>query len=335
MKNRKWLIGLVVALAILAGCAAPAATEPVTPAPTEAATAVPTEAMTETAAPTEAMTEASAGFPVTVKDGMGNDFTLDKKPEKIASLTLGTDEVLLDLVGPERLVGVTYLVDDKTTSNIADRPELAQIKARLQDDPEQVIALAPDLLFVGSFTKPEVIDQIKQAGINVYVVGNFTSIAAMEQNILTIGKLVGEDAKAQAMVDDMDKKLAAIADKLKAAPAEKPSVLYLAAEGWSAGKDTTVDDIIAKAGGTNAASMLTDWNQISPEKVVELNPDVVILSPYVTDQDFVKNPAYKDLAAVKNNRVAAPTDAHLSATSQYIVLAVEDVAKVLYPDLFK
>lgn len=329
--SKKWIIGAIIALAVLAGCAAPAATQP----STEAVTAAPTEAMTATAAPTEAATEAAAGYPVTVKDGAGKDFTLDKKPARIASLTLGTDEVLLELVGPERLIGVTYLVDDKTTSNIADRPELAQIKARLQDDPEQVIALAPDLVIVGSFTKPEVIDQIKKAGFAVYVVGNFTSIEAMKQNILTLGKLVGEDARAKAMADDMDKRLANIADKLKSAPAKKPSVLYLAAEGWSAGKATTVDDIIAKAGGVNAASMLNDWNQISPEKVVELNPDVVILSPYVADIDFVKNPAYKDLAAVKDKRVSSPTDAHLSATSQYIILAVEDVAKVLYPDLFK
>jgi iron complex transport system substrate-binding protein len=157
----------------------------------------------------------------------------------------------------------------------------------------------------------------------------------MKQNVLTLGKLVGEEARAQSMADDMDKQLAEIADKLKGATGEKPTVLYMAAEGWAAGSATTVDDIITHAGGVNAASMLNDWNQISPEKVVEFNPDAVILSTYVPDQDFVKNLAYKDLAAIKNNKVAALSDAHLSATSQYIVLAVEDVAKVLYPDLFK
>ncbi len=309
------IFGMFLALILLAGCGGQAA-QPAAPAPTEAATE-------------------AATFPVTAKDGAGTEVTVAKEPVRIVSLTLGTDETLLELVGPQRLVGVTYLASDKTTSNIADRPELAQIKGKLQDDPEQVIALNPDLVFVGQFTKPDVIDQIRKAGITVFVVGNFTSISAMEQNIQTIGHLVGEDAKARQMTDQMDQKLAEIADKLKGAKGPKPSVLYLAAEGWAAGKATTVDDIITHAGGTNAAAILNDWNQISPEKVVELNPDVVILSPYVTDQDFVKNPAYKDLAAIKNNRVAAPTDAHLSATSQYIVLAVEDVARVLYPDLFK
>lgn len=337
MLLKRWIIGLVIALGLLAGCATPVATSPAGAGTTEVATAAPTMAPTE--APTspagEGTTEATAGYPVTVKDGLGNDFTLDKKPAHIASLTLGTDEVLLDLVGPERLAGVTYLVDDKTTSNIADRPELKQVKARFQDDPEQVIAANPDLVVVGSFTKPEVIDQIKKAGLPVFVEGNFISIEAMKQNILTLGKLVGEDAKAQSMADDMDKQLAEIADKLKGASAQKPSVMYLAADNWTAGSATTVDDIISHAGGVNAAAALNDWNQISPEKVVELNPDVVILSPYVADADFIANPAYQGLSAVKNKRVVSPTDAHLSATSQYIILAVQDVAKALYPELFK
>jgi cobalamin transport system substrate-binding protein len=333
---KRWMIGPVLALALLAGCAAPRGTVIAVTPPAAAsgatATAAPTEAATT--APTEAAAQTDT-YPVTVKDGTGADFTLDQKPQRIVSLTLGTDEVLLDLVGPERLVAVTYLADDKTTSNIAGRPELAQIKGRYNDDPEQVLSANPDLVVAGSFTKPDVLDQLRKAGLKVYVEGNFTSIEAMKQNVLTLGKLVGEDAKAQAIADDMDKELAEIADKLKSAPAHKPTVLYLASDNWAAGSATTVDDIIIHAGGVNAASMLNDWNQISPEKVVEINPDVVILSPYVADADFVKNPAYQGLSAIQNHRVAAPSDAHLSATSQYIILAVQDVAKVLYPDLFK
>jgi cobalamin transport system substrate-binding protein len=328
MNDKSWMIGAGLVLALLAGCAAPAATAPV-------ATAAPTEVVTPLVEITQEPSATPPAFPVTVTDGLGNDVTIQKNPVRIGSLTLGTDEVLLDLVGPERLIGVTYLASDKTTSNIADRPELKQIKNTLQDDPEQIIALEPDLVFVGQFTKPEVIDQIEQAGISVFVVGNFTSIAAMEDNILSIGKLVGEEAKAQDMTAAMDQKLAEIAAKLKAAPSPKPSVLYLAAEGWSAGSATTVDDILTHAGGINAGAALKDWNQLSPEKIVEFNPDYVILSPYVTDQDFLKNPAYQTMAAVKDHHVAAPSDAHMSATSQYIVLAVEDVARVLYPDLMK
>lgn len=339
MNKIRWIVGLALALIVLAGCGTAATQPPATSTPTEAvtATAGPTQAVTAASEPTQAATEAASPFPVTVKDGLGKDVTVEKKPVKIVSTTLGTDEILLDLVGPERLIGVTHNASDATQSNIADRPELKQVKnvVGAGPDPEQIIALEPDLVFAASWTKPEVIDQLRNAKITVFVVGNFTSIAAMEDNITTIGKLVGEEAKAKNITDGMDKTLAEVADRLKAAQGKQPTVLYLTPDGWVAGSKTTSDDIITHAGGINAAAGLNDWNQLSPEKIIELNPDVVILSPYVGDQDFLKNPAYKGMAAIKNNRVAAITDAHMSATSQYIVLAVEDVAKLLYPDLMK
>jgi iron complex transport system substrate-binding protein len=320
LRKSGWSGVLLALVVVLAGCGPISATG-VAPTPVvSVATAVPA-------------TEEASAFPVTVTDGLGNEVTIESRPEKIVSLTLGTDETLLDLVGPERLIGVTYLASDETTSNIAGRPELAEVSNIVEADAEQILALQPDLVFVGSFTDSAVLDQLKNAGVKLFVVGNFTSIEAMKENILTIGKAVGEDAKAQEMAADMDASLKLVADKLQGASGEKPTVLYYTSDGWVAGSETTVDDIIIKAGGVNAAADQTGWNQLSPEAIIELDPDVVILSPYVTEDEFAKNPAYATLKAVTNNRFVALTDAHMSATSQYIVLAVEDMVKVLYPDL--
>jgi cobalamin transport system substrate-binding protein len=323
MKRITMLLTVLMAV-VLAGCTAAA-----TPTPSELP--VPT-VVVPTAEPTAVPPTEVPAFPVTLTDGLGNEVTVDAKPEKIVSLTLGTDEILLDLVGPERLIGVTYLAADETTSNIASNPELAKVKNTVEADPEVILALEPDLVLVGSFTKPEVIDQLKSAGVTVFVVGNFTAIQPMADNILTLGKLVGEPEKAQAMVDKMNTDLTAVTDKVAVADA-RPTVLYYTSGGWVAGSKTTVDDIITQAGGVNAAADLVDWNVLSPEAVIEKNPDVVILSPYVTDDEFLKNPAFAGLNAVKNKKVVALTDAHMSATSQYIVLAVLDVAKLLHPDL--
>lgn len=334
MKNVRSLIAGLLALFLLAGCAGLG-----TPTPTEAVfptalpSATPTPGPTATAAPSA--TPIPPPFPVTVTDGLGNEVTVNAKPVKIVSLTLGTDEIMLDMVGPDRLLGVTYLASDATTSNIAARPELKQIKNTVEANPEQIIGLEPDLVLVGSFTKPEVIDQIKHAGITVFVVGNFTGIKPTEDSITTLGKLVGEPDKAASMVADMESKLAEVAGKV-GTPATKPRVLYYTSGGYVSGSKTTPDDIITLAGGVNAAAAtLTDWQVINAEQVIAINPNVVILSPYVKDDEFLKNPAFAGLDAVKNGKVVAITDAHMSATSQYIVLAVEDVAKLLYPDAFK
>jgi len=275
-----------------------------------------------------------APFNVTVTDGLGNEVTLNAKPMRIVSMTLATDEILLDLVGPERLAGITYLASDASLSNIADRPELAQIPNVVQPNPgpEQIIAMEPDLVLVAAFTDAAVIEQLKQAGLPVFVMGFVSSVDSIKESILTIGELVGEPEKAQEMVDAMDARLDEITTAIGGVEDEPPTVLYLSSDGWVAGAGTSLDDIIIRAGGVNAAADLVDWNQVSEEQIIQMNPDVVILSPFVTDEEFIDNPVFADLAAIQNGRVYVANDAHMSAASQYIVLGVEDMAQLLYPE---
>ncbi len=277
--------------------------------------------------------EAATPFSISVTDALGQEVRLTEKPMRIVSLTLGTDEILLELVGPERLIGVTYLAADATTSNIAEHPDLARVAHTVEATPEQIIALEPDLVLVATFTDQAVLEQLRDAGITVYAVGYFNSIEAMEQNIIDIGQLVGEAEGARAMVADMEARLAKVDEAVSLIGGDKPRVLYLASDSWVAGSATTVDDIIMRAGGINAAADLVDWNQISQEAIIGMDPDVVILSPYVQDDEFLTNPVFAGLTSVQNGRVYSLSDAAMSATSQYIVRGVEELAKVLYPDL--
>src|SRR5512139_3399572 len=137
MIKSRWFLFLLVLPVLLAACAP---TTTVVTRPTPVAAVLP------------ASTVAVSAFPVTITDGAGNSVTIDSKPEKIISLTLGTDEILLDLVGPDRLIGVTYKAKDAATSNIAGRPELKQVANEIEADPEQIISLQPDLVFVATFT---------------------------------------------------------------------------------------------------------------------------------------------------------------------------------------
>jgi len=53
-------------------------------------------------------------------------------------------------------------------------------------------------------------------------------------------------------------------------------------------------------------------------------------------RDTLKNdPSLQTVKAVKNDRIISVPNPHISAISQYVVLAVEDVAKAAYPELFE
>src|SRR5690349_7998416 len=83
-------------------------------------------------------------FPRTVTDGGGNQVTINAKPVHIVSATLATDEMLLALVDPSRLVAVTSNALDPAQSNIADAAK-AIPNTLAKADPEAIIALKPDL----------------------------------------------------------------------------------------------------------------------------------------------------------------------------------------------
>ena len=76
----------------------------------------------EKAAPAaaEATTAESQGFPRTITDGLGNEVTIPQQPQRIVSLTLATDEILLSLVDTARVRGVTYLAGDSMWTNVSE-----------------------------------------------------------------------------------------------------------------------------------------------------------------------------------------------------------------------
>jgi len=158
--------------------------------------------------------------------------------------------------------------------------------------------------------------------------------------------VVGEDEKGNELVSQMDSKLKEIEDKINTLkPEQKLTALGCDSFLYAYGKNTTFDDIVTKAGIINAASVagIEGWKQISKEKIIELNPDVIFLPAWSYEgfdaksfaDEFKKDKSLQGVKAIKNNKVFMISEAHMTTNSQYIVLGVEDAAKAVYPDLFK
>lgn len=85
-----------------------------------------------------------------VVDSTGTKMHFTKKPERIVSLTISTDEILLELVAVERIAALTYLVDDPGISNAVEKSK--KVSARLDgNSAEAILALKPDLVIVADF----------------------------------------------------------------------------------------------------------------------------------------------------------------------------------------
>lgn len=291
----------------------------------------------------EQETEASA-FPITVEDANGARMTLEKKPEKIVSLTLGTDEMLLGLVDKSRIKAVTYLSLDPGLSNVTE--EVKDIPEKLGTEAEKIISLQPDIVFVADWTDEKFVKQLRDAQITVYGYKTPNSIEEQKKTVMEIARLVGEEQKGREMVKWMDDRLNEVEEKIKTL-AEDKKLKAISLDSFFAtyGTNTTFNDIVNRAGMINLAAEagINQWQQITKEKVVEMNPDIIFLPSWSYEgfdaakfaDDFRKDKSFAGINAVKNNRVFTLPEAHMTAISQNIVLGVEDAAKAAYPELFK
>ncbi len=254
-------------------------------------------------------------------------------PKSIVSLTLASDEILLDIISDKnRISGVTYLASDQNISNIHDQvSQIPGIYANL----EQIIELGPDLLIVSIYKNIDVKEQLKNAGINTLYLDDITSFRSLKNNIEKIGNAVCEVKNASRLISEMENKLESI---IKKVPKNKrrPNILFYSPPGFTAGEESTVNEIIQKAGGVNIGASIgkNSYQKISMEFIVESNPDIILLSSYNPvnpdfQKEFISNSVLKDISAVKNNRVIIIPGKYLTSASHYVVYAVEELVNNL------
>ncbi|HHW47981.1 MAG TPA: ABC transporter substrate-binding protein [Clostridiaceae bacterium] len=284
-------------------------------------------------------------FPLTVKDDKGSEMTIEKKPESIVSLTLGTDEILLSLVDISKIKALSTFASERGLSNVVEVAEQVPVKL-VGSETEKIISLQPDIVFVADWTNEDVVQQLRDANIVVYAYKTPSTIDGMKDLIRTIAGIVGESKKGEEIIAGMDEKLKYIESKLASLKEEdKLTVICCDSYFYAHGKNTTFDDIATRAGVINLISEIgiEGWVEFSKEKIVELDPDVIILPSWSFEgfnaeefaNDIRNDKSLVNVKAVKNNRVFMLPDSHMLAISQYIAFAVEDLAKAVYPELFK
>ncbi len=284
-------------------------------------------------------------FPRKVTDGNGFEMTIESEPQRILSLNLGADEMLFGMIDKSRFVSLTRYVEDEGISNIA--AEAVGVGTRTtMDQVEKIISLNPDLIILDTWAEAKYLKQLRDAGITVYAFKTPGNIDEQRAVILELANVVGAEEKGQELVDWMDGKLKAIEEKLSKLKPEQRLTVMDYGELGSSGLGTNFDDIVTRAGLINVVSKagIEGWPVISKEKIIEFNPDIIILPSWYYDQkntfdsmrDTLKNDqSLKTVKAISEDRIISVSNPHISAISQYVVLAVEDVAKAAYPELFE
>lgn len=253
---------------------------------------------------------------------------------RIASLTLGSDEMLLSLVKPSQIVALSGKIDEnKDYSHIVNQSkQYDKVEANI----EKLISLNPDFVIVADWMSKDTLEQIKEITPNLYIYKTPSSFDSLKQTILDLSKKVGNPNKGDELVKNIDSRIKKVQDRIKKRGSKKLKMILYTSYGTTAGQGSTFDDYIKKLNGINLASQvgIGKFDKISKEKLIELNPDVIIIPVSHEDKDFanflLQDKSFENINAVKNNKIIVVPSSVTSPVSQYMVDGLEILANKVY-----
>ncbi|ATE59827.1 ABC transporter substrate-binding protein [Thauera sinica] len=219
-------------------------------------------------------------------------------PQRIVSLNLCTDQILLQLVGRERIAALTHLSQDAFSAALHEQ---ARGLPTVRGNAEEVLALSPDLVLVGTYTTRHTTAMLRRYGIPVVAVPGASSFADVADEIRTVARAVGEEARGEAIIGRFNARLAELAAKHRE---PRPVATQFASGGYSAGSGTLYHDIFAAAGHDNGAARagLAGYGILPLERLVGQAPDILVGSDYrrgtpTLGNRLLQHPAIANLGA--------------------------------------
>jgi iron complex transport system substrate-binding protein len=304
---------LVLPVMLVAGCAR---------APQNAATPQDVPAVTSNTLNT--VTPAPGGEMArreTPTDDLGRAINLKAVPQRIIAIGPGATEMIFSLGAGKRMVGR----DSSSDYPPGQRPRGVQGIPIVGDFSgpfvEKAVAARPDLIIVQGETygRARIDDWQKKIGVPVAAL-SATSVDGVADSIKKIGAWIGAAAPAQNIASRMylQRKV------------PRPGVTAFFEVGrkplWTAGRDSLIDDILVRAGFTNAARDIAGYKQYNLETLLARQPDYYIVTSnrFKTAADIRsgleaerarvlaelrREPALKSLKAIRAGRViVVPAD---------------------------
>lgn len=223
------------------------------------------------------------------------------KPQRIVSTNACTDQLLIRLVEPSRIVSLTYLSWDQNVTAPEARGVLATAKPN-HALAEEVLTHRPDLVLSGAFSARFSNDLLKRLGYNVVLFDDETSLDAWYINIRKMGDIVGEPARAETMIADFKAQLAALQAEIP--PGPKPVYAEIGVNYFLTGPGTLYNDIINAGGFRTMAEALNlqGYTPIPLEQLIRHKPDLVstatqYANPPTLSTENLKHPLLRKMAA--------------------------------------
>ncbi len=286
-----------------------------------------------TSASTSGSSDASTAdptvYPLTLTDGEGRQVTIDSEPQRIISVAPSVTEILFSIGAGNKLVGRTDYCD--YPAEVADIQSIGTLR---EPSIEKIAELNPDLIIVSTHFTEEAAKQLENLGLKVFVLKAQENFDGLYKTVSQAAQITNHQAEGAKVIADVKARVASVLAKVKDL---KPVTCYYSVSTgeteYTATGDTFIHELLTMAGGDNVAKDGQYW-AYSAEKLLEHNPEIILVGKqFDALNTFINLEAHKDLDAVKNGKVIEIDGARIGRLSPRIVESLEEVAKVLHPEI--
>ena len=179
-------------------------------------------------------------------------------------------------------------------------------------------------------------------GLSLFLLDNPTDLDGMYDLLQTAATLTGHEEETEVLIASLQERVVAVEEVIALAET-RPIVFYELDSTdpnapFTTGPGTFVDALITMAGGENiAADMEGAWVQLSSEELIARNPEIILLGDAawgVTVESVVARPGYDAIDAVANGQIFPFNDDLASRPGPRLVDGLEEMAKLIHPELF-
>lgn len=196
------------------------------------------------------------------------------KPQRIVSLSLCSDELVVLLADPDRIASLSYLAAD---------PRYSFFSTRLGDvylnhgQAEEVIPLQPDLVLSSQFSATNAVNLLQGFGYPVSTLGFPATLQEAYQQIHNVAELLGATERGEMLVRQMQSRISTVRESLT--QRQNQTAVFYANNGFSFGSNTLRHDFLTSLGLINLAAEqgLSGTGLLSLEALISGNPDFLLI----------------------------------------------------------
>ncbi len=259
--------------------------------------------------------------------------------QTIVSLGPNVTEIVYALGSGDRLIGRT---------DYCNYPEEAlsvqSVGTLYEPNLELIISLNPSIVIASSIVDPAFMESLEKAGIKTLQVIKEESLNGTYELITEIGSAIGKATEAIELVTSLKDRIDKVVSITSQIPEnERKSAVYIISWGdwgdYAATGDTYLNDVLEASGAINAAKSASYWS-ISKELLLSQDPDVVLLPRYSYSNPesdiaaFKSTAPYSNLKASLNNAIYSINGDAAERQGVRTADTIEEIAKLLYPNLF-